>query len=95
MQNHKEELAHEKFNLYLKRRAIYVWYGRLKERQVSFNSIAFLFLYLSLDAKFKCSYQYQKKWSKKRKNLAKLPDDFKPHSILKQSDKPNVRKITN
>jgi len=68
MQNHKEELAHEKFNLYLKRRAIYVWYGRLKEKQ------------------------YQKKWNKKRKNLAKLPDDFKPHSILKKSDKPNKLK---
>lgn len=35
MQNNKEKLAEEKFNLYLKRRAIYVWYGRLKEKQVS------------------------------------------------------------
>ncbi|CAI2167985.1 14506_t:CDS:2 [Funneliformis geosporum] len=33
MQNNKETLAEEKFNLYLKRRAIYVWYGRLKEKQ--------------------------------------------------------------
>jgi hypothetical protein len=35
MQNNREKLAEEKFNLYLKRRAIYVWYGRLKEKQVS------------------------------------------------------------
>jgi len=67
MQNNKEELAEEKFNLYLKRRAIYVWYGRLKEKQ------------------------YQKRWNKKRKNLAKLPDDFQPHGILKQLDKPNSK----
>ena len=48
MQNNKEELADGKFNLYLKRRAIYVWYGRLKEKQVSFTLIInFYFLFLN------------------------------------------------
>ncbi|GBC03221.1 hypothetical protein RclHR1_05010021 [Rhizophagus clarus] len=63
MQNNREKLAEEKFNLYLRRRAIYVWYGRLKEKQ------------------------YHKRWNRKRKNLAELPDNFRPHSILKLSDK--------
>jgi len=49
MQNNKEELSVEKFNLYLKRRAIYVWYGRLKEKQVSFKYYNLLFLCLFSD----------------------------------------------
>lgn len=47
MQNNKEKLAEEKFNLYLKRRAIYVWYGRLKEKQVS-SMLNYKLLFLGL-----------------------------------------------
>ncbi|CAG8633288.1 16733_t:CDS:2 [Funneliformis caledonium] len=69
MQNNREKLAEEKFNLYLKRRSIYVWYGRLKEKQL------------------------QKRWNRKRKNLANIPEDFQPQSILKKSVKPNSPKF--